>query len=319
MDLSIIIVNWNSKDYLRKCITSILAETAGLDYEIIVIDAASYDGCDAMLERHFPQVRFIQSEVNSGFARANNTAYAASHGDTLLFLNPDTELRGPAINVLYEHAHSLPKAGAVGAKLLNSDGTVQTSCIQAFPTILNQLLNADVLRRRFPKARLWGMAPLFGGNVEPTKVDVVSGACLMIRREAFQHVGLFSSDYFMYSEDVDLCHKTFNAGWINYYIPAAIILHHGGTSSSQHASSTFSSVMTLESRWRFFRKTRSLGYCWAFRLCMLAVSLARCTVSVTLWLLGAPMGRGTQWKVAWRKWKARLQWALGAASVVPKR
>src|SRR5262245_55141684 len=136
MDLSIIIVNWNSREYLRKCMTSISSHAPRLDYEVIVIDSGSFDGCEEMLKEHFPAVRFVQHERNDGFAKANNIAFGASAGASLLFLNPDTEVVGPAIEVLYKSLHSLPDAGIVGARLVNTDGSLQSSCIQALPTIL---------------------------------------------------------------------------------------------------------------------------------------------------------------------------------------
>lgn len=161
MDLSIIIVNWNSKDYLRKAIASIETETKGIELEVIVIDGGSFDGCVEMLRRYYPQVVFIQSDKNLGFAKANNEAFKASRGRNILFLNPDTEVEGHAIKTLYDQLNALQNAGIVGPKLLNTDRSIQESCIRAFPTILNQVLESDVLRNMFPKAKLWGMKPLF--------------------------------------------------------------------------------------------------------------------------------------------------------------
>jgi N-acetylglucosaminyl-diphospho-decaprenol L-rhamnosyltransferase len=311
MDLSIIIVNWNSREYLKKCLASILAETHGIDFEIIVIDSASFDGCGEMLQQDYPQVRFIQSQENLGFSGANNLAFRRSRGKVVLFLNPDTELRGPAINLLIDQFKSLPEAGAIGGKLLNTDGSIQTSCIQSFPTILNQLLNADALRRLFPRSRLWGTSALFDQSDVPSDVDAISGACLMISRSLFEQVGLFSTDYFMYSEDVDLCFEIRKAGMKNYYVPAAVIVHHGGTSSGQTEVSTFSSVMLIESRWRFFRKTRSLGYGRLYRCSVFAVSLVRITIATFLSVGGNFANTGSRWRIAARAWNARLRWSLG--------
>ena len=129
-----------------------------------------------------------------------------------LFLNPDTELVGPAINVLFDHLRALPDAGAVGCKLLNSDGTVQTSCIQSIPTILNQVLDSEASRAKWPRSLLWGMAPLFSASENPEEVEAITGACVMLKREVFEEVGLFSEDYFMYAEDIDLSYKIRKAG-----------------------------------------------------------------------------------------------------------
>src|SRR5450432_96179 len=164
MDLSIIIVNWNSVDFLRGCLVSICQPPQSISLEVIVVDNASYDGCDSMLAREFPRVRFIQSHENIGFARACNLGHQHSAGRILLFLNPDTKIVGNALADLVSGLDSLPDAGAIGCKLLNADGTLQKSCIQSFPTILNQCLDSEALRSRFPRSRLWGMAPLFSGT-----------------------------------------------------------------------------------------------------------------------------------------------------------
>src|SRR5687768_17703109 len=124
MDLSIIIVNWNSNAFLTKCLNSIFALTKDIEFEVIVIDAGSFDGCERTLSEGFPSVRFIQSSTNPGFARANNLAFQEATGECVLFLNPDTEVVGSAIAMLYSQLRSLPDAGVVGARLLNSDGTV---------------------------------------------------------------------------------------------------------------------------------------------------------------------------------------------------
>jgi len=311
MDLSIIIVNWNSKDYLRKCIDSIVPTTHGIQYEIVVIDNASFDGCDEMLRQYYPHVRFIQGQKNCGFAWANNMAFQKSRGRNLLFLNPDTEVKDSSIEILYDQLINLPNAGIVGATLLNSDGSIQTSCIQAFPTILNQLLDSNALRNLFPEAGLWGMKPLYTGDGHPKQVDAVSGACLMIKKSVFEDVGMFNTEYFMYSEDIDLCFKVREASLNAYYVPKAVILHHGGKSSSNNDSNAFSSVMMLESRWRFFRKTRGTWYGRAYRAGMFCVSSIRILLLVAvMWPVLWISGKTPSLKNSIHKWKARLEWTL---------
>ena len=310
-DLSIIIVNWNSKAYLEKCIESILLWTVDIKYEIIVIDGASFDGCGEMLRSLYPQVRFIQSDKNLGFAKANNEAFRVSSGQNILFLNPDTEVEGSAVETLSEWLTSAADAGIVGAKLLNSDRSVQTSCIQAFPTILNQFLDSEALRKAFPMAGLWGTSPLFEEGMIPKSVDAVSGACLMIKRCVFESVGTFSADYFMYSEDIDLCFKAKQAGWKTYYVPTAVVVHHGGTSSSQTSVNAFSSVMMLESRWRFFRKTRSSWYCKLYRVAILFLSLIRLGLILFGWPIYGLRGKGVLSGNMLKRWTAKLRWAMG--------
>ncbi|MEQ1545119.1 glycosyltransferase family 2 protein [Methyloglobulus sp.] len=318
LDLSIIIVNWNSKDYLLKSIASIEAETKGIDYEIVVIDSASFDGSEEMLRQNYPHVLFIQSKVNIGFARANNEAFKVSCGRNILFLNPDTEIEVSAINELYTHLESLPNVGIVGAKLLNSDRSVQESCIRAFPTILNQILDSDMLRYLFPKSRLWGTEALLAKNELPKEVDAVSGACMMMKRSVFENIGMFSTDYFMYSEDIDLCLKVRDAGYSTYYVPTAIIVHHGGGSSSQAIVNTFSSVMMLESRWRFFRKTRSLWYAIFYRLTIFGVCIIRIGLLLLMRVAQKLRGRRFSGGSVLKKWVARLRWAVGGENWVKR-
>jgi len=311
LDLSIIIVNWNSVEYLKNCIASILAETQGIFYEIIVIDAGSFDGCGQMLRQFYPQVRFIQSKENLGFARANNAALKTAAGDCILFLNPDTELVGPVIQTLFDALKKLPNSGVLGCRLLNSDKTVQTSCIQSFPTLINQFLDSEFLRSLFPKSRLWGVAPLTRQELIHFPVDVISGACMFARRSVLESVGAFSEDYFMYSEDVDLSYKLTRAGFENFYIPGARIIHHGGGSSSQNRVSHFSSVMLRESRWRYFKKTNGLLYALLYRLSMILLALCRLCILSALGILR--FFRITPKSVAksFGKWLEILKWGLG--------
>ena len=310
MDLSIIIVNWKSKDYLRKCMATIVAETRDLEYEVIVIDSASFDGSGEMLALEYPQVRFIQSHENLGFSKANNAAFETSKGDVLLFLNPDTEIVGGAINSLYSQIKALPNAGAVGGKLLNTDGTIQTSCVQAFPTILNQVLSADALRRVTPHSGLWGMKAIFEDKANPAEVEMISGACLMMRRDAFEKIGGFSTDYFMYAEDVDLCYKARQQGFINYYLGQAVVVHHGG-GSSQLARSNFSSVMMIESISQFLKKSRGHLYSLCYRLALGLSALLRVAVLVILSPVLLVKSGMVRWKSACSKWLAIFNWGLG--------
>ncbi|MDN5941346.1 MAG: glycosyltransferase family 2 protein [Nitrospira sp.] len=310
MELSIIIVNWNSKDYLQKCIASIMDSKGETEFEIVVIDGGSFDGSGEMLKECYPQVKFLQSEKNIGFAKANNIAFKASSGRHILFLNPDTEVVIPAINVLFDQMQKLPRAGAIGCKLLNADGSVQTSCTQSFPTILNQLLNSEFLQALFPKSRLWGMTSLFSTTDEPAEVEVLSGACIMMRRSLFEQIGQFSEDYFMYAEDIDLCYKVRQAGYENYYIPNATVFHFGGGSTQQRPSD-FAVVMMRASVWRFLRKTRGKMYGSGYRCSMLISGIGRIVCLLVLFPLYLIRGCLASWKASARKWWAISVWSIG--------
>lgn len=312
MDLSIIIVNWNSKDFLAEALDSVQATVQGISYEVLVIDSGSFDGCAEMLVQSHPWVRFVQSASNLGFAKANNEAFRLSRGDVILFLNPDTKVIGNAIMELMRALKNRPDAGLVGPKLLNSDGSVQETCIRAFPTLTNQLLDSDFLRRRFPNSSLWGKRALGTADEMPKRVEALSGASLMVSRKVFEQVGMFSTDYFMYSEDMDLCLKVARLGFNTYYVPAAVVVHYGGGSSSQSATSSFSAVMRLESQWRFFRKMHSAPYAAAYRVGMFFASLLRiAALAIALPIrLFNPQRQGLVYSL--HKWAARLRWTVGA-------
>lgn len=309
MQLSIIIVNWNSREYLRSCLRSIGERYWSEPNEVVVIDSGSFDGCGEMLAEEFPRVRFIQSVHNLGFARANNEAFRSSNGDYILFLNPDVEVLDNAIELLLETVRTVPSAGCVGCVLLNSDSSVQTSCVQAIPTILNQVADAEWIRKMTPASPMWGMRVLLEEGKEPKTVEVISGACMMMRREVFEEAGMFSEDYFMYAEDVDLSDKILELGYRNVLVPEARMLHHGG-SSSQGAKGQFAAVMMREAIWNFFRKKHGQRYASGYRAAMAAAALIRTGL---LFLLGPSLlipSTSRKWKSAWGKWQAILEWAI---------
>jgi hypothetical protein len=310
-DLSIIIVNWRSVDFLRKCLTSIRAHGHGLTLETIVVDNASFDGSAEMVAREFPETCFIQSDKNIGFGKANNLGFSRSNGRNLLFLNPDTEILGTALPVMVSTLESVPGAGAVGCKLLNDDGSIQMSCIQAFPSILNFVLDADYLRAAFPRFSVWGTRPLLDGSTGPAPVEVISGACLMIRRDVFEKLGGFSTEYFMYAEDTDLCYRVRRAGWTAYYTGQAEVIHHGGKSSSSAEQSQFASVVMLESILRFMRLFHGRAYAWAFQATAALVAAFRLLMLGVARLATVGQEKSRAVSAAWAKWAKIFRWALG--------
>ncbi|MBW1929143.1 MAG: glycosyltransferase family 2 protein [Deltaproteobacteria bacterium] len=310
LELSIIIVNWNSADYVLKCIQTIKEQTLDTDYEIIVVDNASFDGCRDRLSDLHPDVIFIQSQYNLGFARGNNLGAKYASGSVLLFLNPDTEVRNNAIDRLFRCIQSLPDSGALGGKLLNSDGSIQTSCVQPFPTILNQLLDAEIFRHWFPHSKLWGNRAIFENVNGPVEVEVISGACLMIKHEVFDIINAFSTDYFMYSEDLDLCFKTQKVGLRNYYCGEAVIIHHGG-GSSRRSINKFSAVMMCESVSRFLRKWRGSSYANSYRCAMTMSATLRLTFLLLMSARYLDRRKRETFRNAITKWFAILRWSIG--------
>lgn len=313
MDLSIIIVNWNSKAFLRNCLESILQAPPSLALEVIVVDNASYDGADRMLAGEFPRVRYVQSNENLGFARANNLGYKHSSGRHLLFLNPDTEIVDGAIDRMVAAADSLADAGAIGCRLLNSDGSLQTSCVQALPTILNQALDAEGLRARFPKSSLWGMEALHREGSEPRAVEMISGACLLVPRAAFESTGRFTEAYFMYGEDADLCRKIGATGRKLYYLPDAAVIHHGGQSTKQTGASTFSILLMQESLHTYFRLAGGRPRAALFRASRFVTACVRVALLAALRIAPGDAAVKSERQASLHKWKTILLWSAGLA------
>ena len=311
MELSIIYVNWNSLDYLRESIASVLQYTHDTQFEIIVVDNASTEpGVDSLRET-LPDLTIVHSDKNLGFARANNLGFRHSGGEYVLFLNPDTKLVATSLDLLFARYKALPDAGIVGCKLLNTDLSVQLSSIQTYPTILNQALDAEYLRLRWPGCPLWKIAPLFAKDVALVKADVIPGACMLLQREVFERVGLFSEEYFMYAEDLDLNYKVKAAGFTNYYVGETAIIHHGGTSSSRQKVSQWSTIMKFRAMVQLFRKTRGVVYAFGYRLAMGTVALARLAILALLSPLGNVFGDRESLKYSWEKWKTILKLAAG--------
>jgi GT2 family glycosyltransferase len=310
VDASILVVNWNSRELLATCLASVFRETRGIAFEVVVVDSGSFDGCGDLLGVRFPQVRFVQSERNVGFGRANNLAAVRATGDVLIILNPDTVVRGNAIGELCRQVRTLDRPGIVGCRMLNGDGSVQATCVQPMPTIVNRVVNARVLltwsRGRGP----WTSALAFEGSVTPQPVACIAGACMAVRREVFFAVGGFSPEYFMYAEDLDLCHKVRGMGLVNYFVPSVEVVHAGG-GSSRHQRDGFHAVMMRESIARLLRKIRGPRYALAYRLAITGAAAARIAllaVAIPGW---ARPGRASRGRASMRKWIAVLRWGLG--------
>jgi GT2 family glycosyltransferase len=305
MDVSIIIVNWNSIDYLRECVASIYERTLS-SFEIIVVDNASPAGDAARLELEFSNISLIQSKENLGFAGANNLGFKSSSGKYILFLNPDTKLVSPAIDQMVQALERVHDGGILGCKLLNEDLSVQTSCIQTYPTIQNQLLDSDWLRLRWPNSEMWGTAPLLLNCEKPAKVEVISGACMLVRREVFEQVGQFTEDYFMYAEDLDLCYKIQRAGYSNYYLGAGTVVHYGGKSSNFE----WATQMKWKSIVRFCDKHHGHLYALVFRLAMAFAAVIRLAAIAGLGLFWDTFGTSQAKRLSFTKWRWILEAVL---------
>lgn len=286
-NLSIIIVNWNSVDFLKTCLSSIAHSVLDITYEVIVIDNASYDGSAAYCAENHPAIHFIQETKNRGFSHANNRAYRESRGENILFLNPDTEVHDGAIQKMLASLTANNAIGAIGCRLLNADGTVQTSSILAYPTIANQVLASAILIRHFGRHGYLGLTPLYRIANSPVLVDAVSGANIMVKRNVFELVGGFSNDYFMYSEDVDLCKKIAAKGYRVAFLGSVSISHYVGGATEKNAVKKFSIVMMAESRYRYFRKFHGSLYARLFRLLNGTSACAKLAIDIVVFPLSA--------------------------------
>jgi GT2 family glycosyltransferase len=246
-NLSIIIVNWNTKEYLLHCIDSILQKKGSIPIEIIIIDNGSGDRSGEEVKRQFPGIHLIENGYNLGFAKAVNQGLRVSSGRFLLLLNPDTQLREGAVENLVSFMESHAEAGVAGAQLLNGDGSKQNS-IANFPSLASELLNKSLLRWLFPN-KFPGKEKSYS---EPFEVDSVIGACMMVRRDAIEQVGLLDEDYFLFLEETDLCFRMKKAGWKVYHLPQAEVYHFQGKSAEKEKKRA--KVEYYRSRNLFFKK-----------------------------------------------------------------
>ena len=237
MVLSIIIVNWNVRDLLRKCLASIGTQMLlGSDeYETIVIDNASTDGSVEMLRGEFPGIAVIESKVNLGFGAGCNKALHLAKGEFVLLLNPDTELIDHAVDGMLEIMRERRRAAIVAARLVNAELTFQSASGGALPTLANVAWNYLFLRYFLPRSL--APSPLFldGDSRELMRIEWVSGAAMLLRREAIGE-RIFDESFFMFGEDLDLCDRMGRAGWEVLYSGRHSVLHHQGKSFEQQGS-----------------------------------------------------------------------------------
>ena len=275
--LSVVIVSYNTRDLLARCLASIAGEPRPPD-EVIVVDNASADDSVTMVRARFPHVQVIANSKNRGFAAATNQGLQAATGDFLCLLNPDTELFPGALAALAAFLAAHPEVGVVGPTLLNADGTYQHAAFR-FPTLPMALFDFFPVHHRLLESRMNGRYP-FMLYEQPFAMDHPLGACMLVRREACADVGLLDEQFFMYCEEIDWCRRIKQAGWAIMHVPDARVVHHGGQSTQQAAGSMF--VELHRSRFRLFAKHHGRGYQWAARaivavgvLCQLIALLPR--------------------------------------------
>lgn len=242
--LSIIIVNWNTKELIRNCLKSLITRVGEVPYEIIVVDNASTDESVDMIKKEFPSVKLIVNKTNYGFSKANNQGAIVSRGQFILFLNPDTLIHNNVIDKTIKFMSLHPKAGAVGCKILREDGVVQKSCWR-FPSLLEYVISEFGLNKIFLLIRR-------KEENKTQEVDALSGSFLLLRKDVFYNVGMFDENLWAYYEDTDLCYRIRKAGWKIYYFSDVAITHLGGQSFAK--AKALSIINGRKSRFLFFQK-----------------------------------------------------------------
>jgi len=236
MDVSIVIVNWNTKELLRDCLKSVFEQAGDVDCEVIVIDNASTDGSVEMLKTDVGNVILIENAENRGFAAANNQAMAVAKGRYVLLLNSDTVVLEDCLANIVSFADANPQTAVVGCRVLNHDRTLQPTCFM-FPSVLNMLLSSTYLYKLFPKSRFFGREHMIWWDASDVReVDVVRGCFMLVRREAIEQVGVMDEQFFMYGEETDWCYRFKKNGWKVTFTPTGQIIHLGGASSRQDES-----------------------------------------------------------------------------------
>jgi GT2 family glycosyltransferase len=267
--LSIIIVSWNTCKLLENCIGSILANPPTSPFEIWVVDNDSTDDSPRTVREKFPQVHLVENRENVGFARANNQAIQRCTGKYVLLLNPDTLVTSGTLQALVDFLDQHPEAGAAGARILNPDGSFQISS-HPRPTLSRELW------RLFHLDSLWPYAeyPLTKWETNRAQeVDALMGACLLLRREVLDQVGSLDEDYFIYSEEVDLCYRIQRAGWRLFWVPQAEVVHFGGQSTQQAPTEMFLNL--YHGKIKYFRKHNGWLAAQIYKLILRIAALSR--------------------------------------------
>lgn len=265
IDLSIIIVNWNTKGLLLRCLKSLKQILQKPGVEVFVVDNGSTDGSKETVRAEFPEVILIDNPSNLGFAMANNQAMSLSKGKYILLLNPDTQVKEGAVETLLSFMKAHLEVGVAGAQLLNPDGSKQNS-IANFPSLATELLNKSLLRWLFPD-RFPGKER---GYSTPIEVDSVIGACMMVRRKAIERVGMLDEEYFLFLEETDWCYRMKKGGWKVYHVPQAEVIHFQGKSAEKDKKRA--KIEYYRSRYLFFKKHRG-AWQWFVLLIGLLIKL----------------------------------------------
>ncbi|MBQ9640602.1 MAG: glycosyltransferase family 2 protein [Bacteroidaceae bacterium] len=233
MKLSVVIVNYNVKYYLEQCLLSVERALVGIQGEVFVVDNDSSDDSIEYLKGKFPWVYYIECKRNNGFSVANNMAIRQARGEYVMLLNPDTILGEHTLHECISFMDAHPSAGGVGVRMLKEDGSFALESRRGVPTPWTSFCKMIGLGKLYPKSPFFGRYYMqYLPLDEPVEIDIMSGACMTMRRSALDQCGLLDEDFFMYGEDIDMSYRILNAGYKNYYLPTTI-LHYKGESTQK--------------------------------------------------------------------------------------
>lgn len=284
IDVSVIIVSWNTQALLKSCLESIRMRAGDVNLEIIVVDNASSDGSSKMVKREFPDVKLLQNSTNGGYAAAVNMGLLIGKGRYFLVLNSDTEIFDRAIEKCVGYSDEHPDVAVTGCQVWEDETTVQITCFQ-FPSLLNLILETCGLNRLFRHNRFFGREWMVWWDRDSERVvDVVSGMFMLVRCEAVEQVGPMDEDYFLLFEETDWCYRFHRAGWKNAFWPGARIMHvHGGSQSIKQVNVKMM-VQFRKSMLIFFRKHRSYPVYLLARLILSGQCLLRTMAWGLIWV-----------------------------------
>lgn len=282
MDISIIIVNWNTKKLLLKCIDSILKDIRNFNVEIIVVDNASTDDSVQAVNDRFDSVKVIRNSENLGFAKANNIGINESTGKYICLINSDIVVKSGCFNNLFEYMEKKPSIGMIGPRLLNTNGTLQTSC-KKFPSIWNTTTRALFLHKLFPNYSIFSTEEMnYFKHDKIIEVDALAGAFLMVRKEALVEIGLLDENYFFYSEDIDWCFRFWQYRWSVVFFPYSVCVHHDGGSSKK--SPIKFHLQLIKSKYIYMQKHHSALKILMFQIIMLNQYIIRIITYISMYL-----------------------------------
>jgi hypothetical protein len=289
--VSVVIVNWNTRDLLAQALESLHRETTDVTFETIVVDNGSTDGSVELVERRWSQVRLVALPGNLGFSVGNNRGLDEARGTYVLLLNSDTIVLQSTLAGMARFLDAHPDAGCVGARHLNADGSLQRS-MDAFPGLIEDfLIYTEIRRLPWLRPFLERRYPWWGDHDHAREVDWVNGACLMVRREVIERLGGFDEEHFIYAEEIDWCYRMHQAGWRVYFTPEAEVIHLGGRSTERLVRDRV--VLLYESQYWFYRKHYPLWKYAVLRLIVTAVGSVRVAILAALCL--ASRGTAARW------------------------